>query len=90
MQKAKEYGNTVKTDGVNQSNINGKKLKGYPFPYCSKGEQIPIVSEIEKRFSIADKMKDSIDSGLKQAEMLRQSILKKTFEGRLVPQEIKD
>ena len=28
---AKQYGNTVKTDGVNQSNINGTKLVNYPF-----------------------------------------------------------
>ena len=37
--KAKQYGNLVKTDGVNQSNINGKKLLSYPIPICSIAEQ---------------------------------------------------
>ncbi|MDK2977403.1 MAG: type restriction enzyme subunit [Bacteroidales bacterium] len=87
---AKEYGNTVKTDGVNQSNINGQRLKGYPFPYCKKEEQNKVVSEIEQRFSVADKLEESIDQSLQQAETLRQSILKKAFEGKLVPQDPND
>ena len=36
---ARQYGDSVKTDGVNQSNINGAKLVNYPFPYCSVQEQ---------------------------------------------------
>ena len=33
--RAREHGKSVKTDGVNQSNINGTKLQEYPFPICS-------------------------------------------------------
>lgn len=87
---AKNYGHTVKTDGVNQSNINGQKLKSYPFPFCEFEEQNRIVSEIEKRFSVADKLEESIDKSLQQAEAMRQSILKKAFEGKLVPQDTND
>ncbi|EPR1028905.1 restriction endonuclease subunit S, partial [Acinetobacter baumannii] len=43
---AKTYGNSVKTDGVNQSNINGEKLQNYPFPFCSLEEQLEIVKII--------------------------------------------
>ncbi len=40
-----------------------------------------IVQEIESRLSVADKMEEGINQSLQQAEALRQSILKKAFEG---------
>src|SRR5690606_12981547 len=78
---AKVYGNFVKTDGVNQSNINGQKLCNYPFPFCTIEEQHQIVQEIETRLSVCDKLTTSITESLEKAEALRQSILKKAFEG---------
>ena len=80
---AKQYGNKVKTDGVNQSNINGKKLCSYPFPLCSTEEQAQIVYELESRLSVCDSIEKTVDTALQQAEAMRQSILKKAFEGRL-------
>jgi type I restriction enzyme S subunit len=53
-------------------------------------EQHRIVEEIERRFSVADEVEKVIDNSLKQAERLRQSILKKAFEGKLVPQDPSD
>ncbi|MDA9554843.1 restriction endonuclease subunit S [Pelobium sp.] len=47
-------------------------------------EQVQIVQEIESRLSVADKMQETIQQSLLQAESLRQSILKKAFEGELV------
>ena len=87
---AKSYGNTVRSFGVNQSNINGTKLKGYPLPLAPLGEQHQIVQEIESRLSVCDKLEETIAESLQQAEALRQSILKKAFEGKLVPQDPKD
>ncbi|HHT28245.1 MAG TPA: restriction endonuclease [Firmicutes bacterium] len=81
---ARQYGSKVKTDGVNQSNINGTKLVAYPFPYCCMDEQRAIVSEVESRFSVLEVLDRAIDEGLRQAETLSQSILKKAFEGRLL------
>ena len=49
-----------------------------------ENEQFLIVQEIESRLSVADKMEESITQSLQQAEALRQSILKKAFEGKLV------
>ena len=84
---ARQYGNSVKTDGVNQSNINGTKLSNYPFPYCSIEEQREIASILDKTFSLLDETEADIGQELQKADALRQSILKKAFSGQLVPQE---
>ena len=47
-------------------------------------EQQSIVQEIESRLSVCDKVEETITTSLQQAETLRQSILKKAFEGKLV------
>ena len=73
----------VKTDGVNQSNINGKKLMSYPFPLCARDEQDRIVYEIESRLSMCDSIEQTVNTALNEAEAMRQSILKEAFEGRL-------
>jgi type I restriction enzyme S subunit len=52
--------------------------------------QEKVVEEIESRLSVCDKIGESIEQGLQQAEALRQSILKKAFEGKLVPQDPND
>jgi type I restriction enzyme S subunit len=82
--EAKKYGNSVRSFGVNQSNINGTKLKTYPINLPTLKEQNLIIQEIESRLSVADKMEESIAHSLLQAESLRQSILKKAFSGELV------
>lgn len=53
-------------------------------------EQERIVEEIEKRFAKADKMLEVVEKSLKFAEQLKQSVLKKAFEGKLVPQDPND
>ena len=80
---AKTYGNKVKTDGVNQSNINGQKMCSYPFPLCSEQEQKRVVDELEERISTFDSIEQTVDTALQQVAALRQSILKQAFEGNL-------
>jgi len=87
---ARNYGNSVKTDGVNQSNINGAKLVGYPFPYCSIPEQQEIVRLLDEQFEAIERNEREIDAALKRSEALRQAILKKAFTGQLVPQDPAD
>lgn len=53
-------------------------------------EQYDVVIEIENRFSVCEKLENSITKGLQQAEALRQSILKMAFAGNLVPQDPND
>ena len=76
------------TSGVN--NINAKELGQLIMPVCSNTEQYQIVSEVERRLSVADELEKTVEAGLKQAERLRQSILKRAFEGKLVPQDPSD
>ena len=54
------------------------------YPLCTIKEQHQIVQEIETRLSVCDKMESTIAESLQKAESLRQSILKKAFEGKLL------
>jgi type I restriction enzyme S subunit len=76
--------------GSTRAFLNQTILNSLDFPYCRPGEQSKIVSEIEARLSVCDKLEESIRQSLEQAEALRQSILKKAFEGQLVPQDPND
>lgn len=66
-----------------QANVGISSIKSFVFPLPNKNEQVKIVEEIERRLSVADKLEETITKSLQQAEALRQSILKKAFEGKL-------
>ncbi len=70
--------------GAVKAGLNLDELKTFPVPICHVDEQNKIVHEIEKRLTIADKLEESITQNLRQAEVLRQSILKKAFSGEQV------
>lgn len=79
---------TIATTQPKLSLFRIEKIKvTYPI---SKIDQSSIIQEIESRLSVCYKIEESIEQGLQQAEALRQSILKKAFEGRLVPQDPND
>ena len=73
-----------------QKNINLNILQKLAVPLPPLPEQRRIVAEIERCLSAADETEKTIDQSLKHAERLRQSILKKAFEGKLVPQDSND
>lgn len=73
-----------------QPNLNSTIIKKTRFPFPSLKEQNKIIQEIESRLSVCDKIEESIESSLQQAEALRLSIIKKAFEGKLVPQDPND
>ena len=53
-------------------------------PLCPDKEQQLIVDKLESKLTVCDKIEETISQSLLQAETLRQSVLKKAFEGRLV------
>ncbi len=75
---------TCSKDGTTVESIDSAKLKSYKIPNCSLKEQHQIVQEIESRLSVCDKVEESIVESLEKSKALRQSILKKAFEGKLL------
>lgn len=67
-----------------QKNINLTTLENLIIPFCSLQEQTQIVQEIESRLSVCDQLEAALTENLDKAEALRQSILKRAFEGKLV------
>ncbi len=53
-------------------------------PLPPPAEQKRIVEEVERRLSVIEEMETAVAANLKRATRLRQSILKKAFEGKLV------
>ncbi|MTI81256.1 MAG: hypothetical protein FH758_10295 [Firmicutes bacterium] len=73
--------------GVGNPTIDKISVRSVHINLCSNEEQFQIVKEIETRLSVCDNILANIDKGLEKAEALRQSILKKAFEGRLLNKE---
>lgn len=69
--------------GNNQKALNKDRVKALRIPFCSFEEQKQVVSQIESRLGACDSIKKTVNDALAQAEAMRQSILKKAFEGRL-------
>jgi type I restriction enzyme S subunit len=72
-----------KAQGTTMDVLNLGIIKTIPFPLPPFSEQQLIVDELEAKLTICNKIEETINQSLKQAESLRQSILKKAFEGRL-------
>lgn len=64
--------------------LNKGKFSLLEMNVCDKEEQNAIVREIESRLSVCDAVEKNIAESLEKAESLRQSILKKAFEGKLL------
>ena len=72
------------TGNVGQGNVGMKSVRQTLVPKLPLEEQHQIVQEIESRLSVCDKVEESITESLEKAKALRQSILKKAFEGTLL------
>ncbi len=70
--------------GTTMANLNLKIVNDIPISLPSLKEQQVIVDELESKLTVCDKIDETISQSLQQAETLRQSILKKAFEGKLV------
>ncbi|QDW25654.1 type I restriction endonuclease subunit S [Pedobacter sp. KBS0701] len=72
------------SNGGVQPNLNLSIIKNTVIPFPGKEEQKEIVKQIESRLSVCDSIEQNIKESLEKAEVLRQSILKKAFEGNLL------
>ncbi|MDO5509495.1 MAG: restriction endonuclease subunit S [Weeksellaceae bacterium] len=74
--------------GTAQPGLSVNKILPIEIIYpSSTQEQTQIVQEIESRLSVSDNLEFVIRNSIEKAEALRQSILKKAFEGKLLSQE---
>ncbi len=65
-------------------NISQAKFRSTPIALPPLAEQRRIVAEVERRLSVVAEVEAEVEANLARAERLRQSILKRAFEGRLV------
>ena len=72
--------------GVSYPAIRDEQVRDQTLWLPPTDEQHRIVAKIEERFSKVEKALEIIDTQMTKAKMLRQSILKKAFTGRLVAQ----
>ncbi len=72
------------SSGVAQPGLSVNKLLPLKLTVPPIKEQQLIVDELESKLTVCDKIEETINKGLQQSEALRQSILKKAFEGKLV------
>ncbi len=70
--------------------INQGLMERFLIPIPCIEEQTLISSLLSEKLSLIDQLEQTITHSLQQADALRQSILKKTFSGQLVPQDPND
>ena len=76
--------------GVGINHLSASKFGRMVVPLCSLPEQRQVVGLLEQLFSEIEQNEREIITVLEQAEVLRQSILRKAFSGQLVPQDPDD
>ena len=76
--------------GVGRPNLNAPTIDSIELPLPPLAEQHRIVAEVERRLSVVDELEATVEKNLARCARLRQSILKRAFEGRLVPQDPND
>ena len=80
----------VKTDAVNQSNINAQKLSQLMIPVPPLKEQERIIIEIAKWISLIDTIKNSKENLQVIIKQAKSKILGLAIHGKLVPQDPND
>ncbi len=80
--QAKEYCNSVKSDGVNQSNINAKKIAAFIIPVPSIAEQTEIVRILDNIFK-KEKQAKELASVIEKIDLMKKAILARAFRGEL-------
>lgn len=72
------------TGGSASPHVNVGDIKNFKLPVPPISEQIKLIEKLESRLSVCDSVEKTIDTALQEAEAMRQSILKKAFEGGFI------
>ena len=86
----RDWCNLVKTDAVNQSNINAQKLSKHLIPLPPLSEQHRIVAAVEKWFALIDLLENAKDDLQTSIAKAKSKILDLAIHGKLVPQDQND
>ena len=81
--QAKTYCNAVKSDGVNQSNINAQKIGAFQIPVPPLDEQEEIVRLLDELLAREEAARAAADAALAKIPALRQAVLARAFRGQL-------
>jgi type I restriction enzyme S subunit len=76
--------------GTQLPHISGQGIATFSFAIPPLAEQAEIVAEVDRRLSVADAAEKQVEAALQRTSRLRQAILKRAFEGKLVPQDPAD
>jgi type I restriction enzyme S subunit len=71
-------------------NIGQDRIRQIRIPVPPSDEMADTLNEVDRRLSLADAAERAVEAGLAKAKRLRQAILKRAFEGKLVPQNPND
>ncbi|MDZ4744443.1 MAG: restriction endonuclease subunit S [bacterium] len=82
-QIALDYGKTVTISSVNQANINGTKLRGYPIPAIPLAAQREIVANLNAISFDTQRLETIYKQKLDSLEALKKSLLHQAFSGEL-------
>ena len=82
--------NDVKTDAVNQSNINAQKLSIFRVPLPPIEEQKRIVKEIKRWLSLIRVIKNGKENLQESIKQIKSKVLDLAIHGKLVPQDPND
>jgi type I restriction enzyme S subunit len=86
---AREYGKSIMSRSVNQANINGTKLKGYPISLPSLSVQKQIVENLSFLRTETQRLEAIYRQKIAALKELKQSILQKAFTGELTADTLK-
>ncbi len=86
----RDWCNLVKTDAVNQSNINAQKLSKHLIPIPPYKEQLRIVAKTESWLKAIGNMEDEVSDLGQIISRVKYKILDLAIHGKLVPQDPND